>query len=193
MIEILPNWHPIFVHFTVAMLTSSVIMFIIGYVLHSVKWRDQMLIVAHWNFWIGTVSAVVTAIAGWFAYNSVAHDTVSHAAMTVHRNWALGTLAAIFVVAIWLIMSKRAWHQLSYGFLSVIFLTFSLLVTTSWYGGELVYRYGLGVLSMPMMKTEKNSQSDDGQAHDGDKISDKETKVKRESKPSGHDGHNHEH
>ena len=196
MIEILPNWHPIFVHFTVALLTTSVIMFIFGYVLNTSKWRDQMLIVAHWNFWIGTASAVGTAIAGWIAYNTVTHDAASHAAMTVHRNWALGTLTAIFIVAIWLILSKRAWHKVSYPFLSAIFLTFSLLITTSWYGGELVYRYGLGVLSMPMMNKEMSPNSSDGHGSHEHGINKKQSIDKSNSnkqKVMSDDGHNHKH
>jgi hypothetical protein len=37
--------------------------------------------------------ALIVATLGWFAFNSVAHDEISHAAMIVHRNWALGALA----------------------------------------------------------------------------------------------------
>lgn len=38
-----------------------------------------------YNYTIGTV------LAGWYAYNTVPHTALSHAAMTDHRNWALST------------------------------------------------------------------------------------------------------
>lgn len=191
MIEIVPNWHPIFVHFTVAMLTMSVMLFIAGYVLHQSKRQEQMLIVAHWNFWIGTVSAIATSIAGWFAFNSVTHDTASHAAMIVHRNWAFGTLSVLLIVAIWLIFSKKTWFKISYPFLSAIFLTFSLLVTTAWHGGELVYRYGLGVMSMPMMNKGKDNDNADSQNTIIELTIPKDTFSK--PKITSSDGHDHEH
>ena len=190
MIEIVPNWHPIFVHFTVAMLTVSILLFLVGVTLTKSKWHEQVLIVAHWNFWIGTLAAIATAIAGWLAYNSVAHDTPSHAAMTVHRNWAFITLGILIPAAIWLAWSKRSLFQVPKLFVVSLVITFGLLSTTAWYGGELVYRYGLGVMSMPMMN-EGEGGHDDHLHTKSDSTSQSSSGVKL--KVTGHDGHNHDH
>ena len=49
-----------------------------------------------------------------------------------------------------------------------------LLMTTAWYGGELVYRHGIGVMSLPNAEiyqgpnkpeTQSNSHDDDNHAH----------------------------
>lgn len=190
MIEIVPNWHPIFVHFTVAMLTVSILLFFVGATFSKNKWHEQILVVAHWNFWIGTAAAIATAIAGWLAYNTVAHDTPSHAAMTVHRNWAFVTLGLLIPAAIWLAWSKRSLYQVSKIFVVSLGITLGLLGTTAWYGGELVYRYGLGVMSMPMMNEGSGSHDDHAHDHGHTKVP-ANTSIK--PKVSSHDGHNHKH
>ncbi len=149
MVEIVPNWHPIFVHFTVALLNVSVGFFVLASVLRSHRWRDQWLSVAHWNLWLGSGFAIVTVIAGWFAFNSVAHDPPSHAAMTDHRNWAFTTLAVVLLLSLWSMWRYRAGNRPNTPFLVVTLIMLGLLASTGWRGGELVYRYGLGVMSLP--------------------------------------------
>lgn len=160
MIEVIPNWHPVFVHFTVALMSVSGVMFIIAYFARARQYREGLLKVAEWNFWVGSTVTIATVLAGWYAYNTVAHDTPSHAAMTLHRNWALGTFAMIIVLAFWLWKSRRSGAiKLSFPFVIVITAFLGLLGTTAWHGGEVVYRHGLGVMSMP-------KSEGDGHAHE---------------------------
>ncbi len=160
MIEILPNWHPIFVHFTVALLSVAVVLQLLVHFLPSTSVRNEWMIVARWSLWLGAALAIVTAIAGWYAYNSVAHDEVSHLAMTDHRNWALVTLALFVALAIW--SFQRWWSQRTpiQGKAGVIFLLGLavggvLLASTAWRGAELVYRHGLGVMALPKVDAEE--------------------------------------
>jgi len=53
--------------------------------------------VANWSLWSGCLVTIGTVFAGWYAYNTVAHDQSSHAAMTLHRDWALAT-ASLFLI-----------------------------------------------------------------------------------------------
>jgi uncharacterized membrane protein len=108
MIEILPNWHPVFVHFTIALLSMAVVFYLLKAVLPANnEYQTALRTLAKTNLLIGTGFAVITAIAGWLAYNSVAHDTPSHLAMTTHRNWALITLAVFIVLALWSLWQKQ--------------------------------------------------------------------------------------
>ena len=91
MIEIIPNWHPVFVHFTVAMFSLSTLFYVLSHITANSELQKQWLIVAKWNLWLGAVISIITVAAGWQAYNSVAHYTPSHLAMTDHRNWAMAT------------------------------------------------------------------------------------------------------
>ena len=164
MFEIIPNWHPVFVHFTVALLSLAVGFHIIHPFLPAGKMKQDCYRFAQWNLCLGTGFGIVTAIAGWFAYNSVVHDTPSHAAMTEHRNWALVTLALFLLLASWSLWKERAKQTSSVGFLFVLLIGGGLLLSTAWRGGELVYRYGLGVVSLPQAETEDHDHDSHSQS-----------------------------
>lgn len=114
---------------------------------------------------MGTAFGVVTAIFGWLAFNSVVHDTPSHVAMVEHRNWALSTLALFLVLTGWSVWRyRRKVTATPVTFLVAMLLALALLMTTAWHGAEVVYRYGIGVMSLP--KAEKHGTSGEGHAHD---------------------------
>jgi uncharacterized membrane protein len=150
MIEIIPNWHPVFVHFTIGLLFTSILLFVVAQILpDKLILRDQLQMVAHWNLWIGYAMALITAVFGWVAYNSVTHDAPSHEAMTLHRNWALLTLGIFLPVVIWSAVSFHQINNPTWVFVLVLLIPALFLARTGWLGAEAVYRYGLGVLSLP--------------------------------------------
>lgn len=166
MIEVIPNWHPLFVHFVVALLSMSTFFFIILKISSLSTFHDKIKTMAYWNLWFGTGFAIITAIAGWFAYNSVAHDTPSHAAMTDHRNWALVTLSVYIVISFWSLKQFKNVKNASMSFTIAIILASALLVSTGWRGSELVYRHGLGVMSLPKVEGEGHAhEHTDGEGH----------------------------
>ncbi len=172
--EIIPNLHPVFVHFTVALISVSAGLFValalFGRALPE-GLRLQLGIVARWNLWIGAVITLVTVAAGFYAYNTVAHDGPSHVAMTEHRNWALAAAILIAVAAAWSVAGDRAAAGPGRMFVVLLLVTQGVLLSAAWHGGELVYRYGLGVMSLPQSGGEGHHHSHDGNAghrHDGD-------------------------
>ncbi|MDX1252454.1 MAG: DUF2231 domain-containing protein [Gammaproteobacteria bacterium] len=167
MIEIIPNWHPIFVHFTVALLTVAIAFFALVRFTKNQRLREQWLTVAYWNLWLGGGFSVITGIAGWFAFNSVNHDTPSHEAMIEHRDLALITIAVVVPLALWSWWKYRAGGKVNGVFLVLLLASGGLLASTAWHGAELVYRYGLGVKSLPKAEGEGHAHShDDGGGHD---------------------------
>lgn len=164
MIAIIPNWHPIFVHFTVALLLLSVALHI-ATLFVSEPIKGQWQIVARWLLWIGAAISLLTLIAGLHAFNTVSHDDPSHAAMIDHRNWAFATLAVFFVLAIWSSLRVRANRKLGKLFLPAMLIGSLLLISTAWHGGELVYRHGLGVMALPEL--DKHSHEGEGHHVDG--------------------------
>ncbi len=149
MINVLPNWHPVFVHFTVALLIVSAAMHLLSHFVSGSGLKNQLAIVARWNLWIGIGFTLLTVTAGWYAFYTVNHDAPSHLAMTEHRNWAMATLAVFLGIAAWEYYLHRHGKGKSWLFTALLVLASGLLLSTAWHGGELVYRYGLGVMSMP--------------------------------------------
>ena len=150
--EIIPNLHPVFVHFTVALLSLSTGLFILLHLFGShlpEGLRQQLRTVARWNLWLGAGITLITVAAGFYAYNTVAHDAPSHAAMTDHRNWALVTAPLFIAIALWSMIYVWRGRQLGSLFIVVLLIAQVLLLSTAWRGGEVVYRYGLGVMSLP--------------------------------------------
>jgi uncharacterized membrane protein len=184
MIEIIPNWHPIFVHYTVAFLSISPLLFALNYFLPAdSSYKEKSFIIARWSLYLGSIITIGTLTAGWDAYNSVAHDVPSHAAMTDHKNWAFVTAAIFTSLALWAFNTKRK-DQMSFLFIALIIAASTLLAATGYKGGELVYRYGLGVMSLP--------QSESGHAHAAGTPPHNDAAVQKQD-TADNKSHNHEH
>ncbi len=184
-IEIIPNWHPIFVHFTIALLSISALLYVAGVALK----KPNILMAARWNLWIGVMMTVGTLLTGFYAYNTVVHDGPSHVAMTNHRNWALFTASAFVLLALWALWKQRGAKTVNPIFAGLMVLATGLLAVTGYKGGEVVYRHGLGVISTPDMRNHNLIvHSEAGKAEDSDADIAKEPVQENPG-----DNHNHQH
>jgi uncharacterized membrane protein len=149
MIEVIPNWHPVAVHFTVALLITASALFVLGTVLRKRPSGGALTTAARLNLALGVAVTVATLATGWSAYNTVAHDAASHENMTVHLRWAVATALVFLGVGgvAWLERRKVAGAGLV--LLALLAAGSGALVVTGWLGGENVYRYGLGVMRLP--------------------------------------------
>ncbi len=199
-IEIIPNFHPIFVHFTIALLSISSLLYLAGFVFK----KEKLLEVARWSLWAGFVITIGTVLAGFHAYNTVTHDGPSHAAMTDHKNWALATASTFAVLAIWSFFRHRGGKPTGIVFVILILFASSLLAVTGYKGGEAVYRYGLGVMSLPKVSGDGGHGSHehaDGKGHGSSSSSSASENTKSHHGENGSnnqepasDGHsNHQH
>lgn len=165
---IIPNWHPVFVHFAVGLLSMAVLFHLLTLLTRSERLRRDWSATARWNLWSGTAFAVLTALTGWYAYNTVAHDTPSHLAMTEHRNWAIATVLIFLVLSIWSVRRHRVRRPIHWPLALALLLAFGALAGTAWRGGELVFRHGLGVMSLPAAGAHDHPGAGDAAALDAD-------------------------
>lgn len=160
-----PNIHPVFVHFTYALLVTSALSLLVVAISSPGGWRDTLRHAGDWMLAFGIVAAIATIAAGLQAYYSVAHDGPSHAAMTTHRNWALPTAAILVLLAIWRFIKRAEKPGVLYAFL--LLGAAGLLSVTAWWGGRLVFVHGLGVQSMPQATGEGHDhEHGPGEEHD---------------------------
>ena len=154
--EILPNWHPILVHFTIAFVVTCAI----SQIFRTSNEDKQRTLESFQNVLtpLAFLAILATVATGLYAYYTVQHDSPSHAAMTDHRNWAfITTLTFVVSCGLWKWSKHRA-----RAITTVLFaLSLLLISVTGFKGGELVFQYGVGVRSMPEV-------SGDGHDHDHD-------------------------
>lgn len=186
MVEIIPNWHPIFVNFTVALFLVATLLYSVALLAPNAPWRQACLGTAHWNLALAAGFALITVGTGLNAYYSVAHDSPSHAAMTDHRNWALVTASAIVAMGLWQWMRRRSDSQPHWILAVALVLAGGLLTVTAWKGAELVFRYGLGV--MALVEAEEPGHSHE---HGNDDHESPDPATDQEDEHSAHTDHAH--
>jgi len=144
MFEVLPNWHPIFVHFSIALFVMAAALYFFHLAVGG-RWKSSIVAAARINLWLGAVLTVATVAAGVHAFASVEHLPSQQSFMSDHRNWALATAVIWWLIAIW--EGWQAWQLKppSKLVLAVMLAAVVLLGVTGWKGGELVYRHGIGV------------------------------------------------
>lgn len=147
--ELIPNAHPLAVHFPIALTLIALLFSLAARLRAQHSAALQLATVGHWSLWIAALSAVIAAMFGWLAYNSVNHDAAGHAAMLIHRNWAIPTAVGLVILATLDAWKSRANQLMSWPVLIVLFLLSASIAVTGWLGGEVVYRHGIGVLSLP--------------------------------------------
>lgn len=165
MIEIVPNWHPIFTHFPIAMVIGTNLCFAFAIITDRKQLKEDLFTTSKYCLWLGALFSLGTVGTGLHAYYTVAHDAISHQSMTMHRNWGFVT-SFLLILTAWIAF----YHKDSWGkrylkrTLAALCVLSLLVVVTGYYGGETVYRYGSGVLSLP--KVSEHSHADQASSSD---------------------------
>jgi len=169
MIEIIPNWHPVLVHFTIALLAIATLLFLVLAVAGRGRALPGVEAAANWNLWLGAALTALTIAAGLQAAGSVAHDDAAHVAMENHKFWALGTAGLFIVLALWNAIRVRRAQGIGIAFVALMLVAVVGLAGTGLRGADLVFRHGLGVQSLPQVAGEGGGhQHDEGEGHSHD-------------------------
>lgn len=132
--------HPIFTHFPMALWSISLLWDLLGI------WKGDSL---WWNFskWsiaVGLVFAFLAVITGLVDFAKIPQGGPAERAAMRHM---LIVIAAVIMYAGSFVFRLGDPLPTGYRFVFAIFLSiigFVLLLIGGWYGGELVYRYGIG-------------------------------------------------
>lgn len=147
--EIIPNVHPAIVHFPIALTLVAFLLGLIAYLTRRYAITEHFSVASHMSLWLAALGAIGAVIFGWLAFNSVNHDEGGHLAMLTHLVWAIPTALGLVGVAVWDI-AKNGFKKPVSLFMVIQLLVLSIGISvTAWLGGEVVYRHGIGVLSIP--------------------------------------------
>lgn len=189
--QIIPNLHPAVVHFPIAL---TIVAFILGLAARLFRQSASSTSLAAAGYYVlilAAVSAVAAVGFGWLAFNSTMnHDDAGHAAMLLHRAWAIPTAVGLVLLAIWHSFKSHQESPMSIPVLVCLAGLSMSVATTAWLGGEVVYRHGIGVLSLPASGGHQHAGHHHGMAS--------ESEMPAQDSHSGHqhessEGGSHEH
>ena len=198
--QIIPNYHPMVVHFPIALTIIAFLLSIAAYARRSHPVSAQLAAAGHFTLWLAAIGAAAAVLFGWLAYNSVNHDDAGHAAMLLHRAWAIPTAIGLILLASWDAWKYRVNELISVPMLFLLFLLSQAIAVTGWLGGEVVFRHGIGVLSLPSSEISEHGQhhehgGKDAAEHAHGMSEDKadENADERTELPTDEKGESHEH
>lgn len=144
--NILPGWHPIVVHFPLALVVTAAIVLLAARIVRKPSWAVALATVGTWNLCLGAAAAVIALGSGLAAAIDLQLSTAARHAVSLHVLWALFTTLALLLLAVWRGAGNAAESRPSPLFLLVLVAATGALVVTGYRGGQNVYRYGIGVL-----------------------------------------------
>ena len=156
--QIIPNYHPIVVHFPIALTIIAFLFSIAANARRSHPVSAQLAAAGHFTLWLAAIGAAIAVLFGWLAFNSINHDDAGHAAMLLHRSWAIPTAVGLVLLASWDAWKYRVNELISVPMLFLLFLLSQAIAVTGWLGGEVVFRHGIGVLSLPSSEISAHGQ-----------------------------------
>jgi uncharacterized membrane protein len=143
-LHILPEpflWHPVAVHFPLALLT-------LGW---AAAWSTKLIRstpawvteAVSWCLWLGTLGAWAAVLLGLLAEDLAPHVPSAWEVLADHKSLGIWTALSFTFLSLWRLFSrdKQVWV-----FLLLWTGAAGLLIATGMHGGWLVYHFGMGVL-----------------------------------------------
>lgn len=143
MISILPNWHPMTVHFALALPITATLLISLARVAPERAFAAGAVQAAKWSLAIGIAALWLSIGTGMHAYLTEPMDAAAEQAVRVHQYWGWGT-AAVFTMAPALWQAQHP-KQVGLALLVCCWLGTACASVTGWLGAENVYRHGVGV------------------------------------------------
>ena len=139
------EWHPVAVHFPLVLLPLSVCLDLAAWWRRRPEWH----LLAYTLLLVGTLAALAAVLTGTEAASRWAHAAVRE---QIDRHEDLATIALFVFVGI--VLGRLPLHLLGRhqdwrlkGLIVAAALACGILWQAAFYGGELVYKYGVGVRS----------------------------------------------
>jgi uncharacterized membrane protein len=141
----LPGWHPIVVHFPLALVVTGTLLLLAARLLRHEGRAATLATVGTWNLCLGATAALLALATGLAAVLDLRVGVAAHQAISTHLKWAIFTTLALVLLAVWRGAGSAPQSRPSWMFLLVLLAASAALLETGYRGGQNVYRYGIGV------------------------------------------------
>jgi uncharacterized membrane protein len=140
------NFHPLFVHFPIALLSISWIFDLLGTILR----KEELTRAGWWTQLSGTIALLAALATGLGAKASVSVPAAGAGHLARHEQVAF-VAAALFLVHLYLRirLQRTPGRRMTPALLVLSLVGLLLIWLGAWLGGELVYRFGVGVHTSP--------------------------------------------
>lgn len=139
-------WHPMIVHFPLALMLTSALCLLASRMIRRASVANSLAVVGSWNLVLAAFSALVAIGSGLITAGHV-HTTPEGAAnLNMHLAWAVGSGLVVVGLAVFRGAGVGPSGRPRNIFLVLLGVASIALIITGFYGGENVYRFGLGIL-----------------------------------------------
>jgi len=145
-VTLIPGWHPMVVHFPLALVTTAVALLLAARLLRQERLAATLATVGTWNLCLGALAAMFAIGTGMAAAMHLEVSPAAHHAISLHVRWAMFTTLGLVLLAVWRGAGTAQESRPSWIFMIVLLGAFAALVVTGYRGGQNVYRFGVGVL-----------------------------------------------
>jgi uncharacterized membrane protein len=145
-VTLLPGWHPIVVHFPLALVVTGAMLLLAARILRQERQAATLATVGTWNLCLGALAALVALATGLAATLHLQVGPAAHQAISLHLRWAIFTTLALLMLAVWRGAGTAQESRPSWIFMVILLAATAALVVTGYRGGQNVYRYAVGVV-----------------------------------------------
>jgi uncharacterized membrane protein len=140
-----PGWHPIIVHFPLALIVTATFCLTLARLRPSLPVADSLGLVGTWNLSIGAVALLAALASGLAAAIDLHVGAAAHLAIAAHVKSAILTSILVLAAALWRGFGVAPTTRPSWLFVLLLWAAAAALTVTGYRGGQNVYRYGIGV------------------------------------------------
>jgi uncharacterized membrane protein len=144
-VSALPGWHPLIVHFPLALVMTASPMLIAARLVRREALAAACAIVGTWNLCLGAAAAIFALASGVAALLDLQVGAAARQAISLHMKWAMLTTLLLVLLAVWRGAGNAQGSRPSWAFILCLLAATASLAMTGYRGGENVYRYGVGV------------------------------------------------
>jgi uncharacterized membrane protein len=144
-VTLMPGWHPMVVHFPLALVTTAVVLLLAARLLRRERLAATLATVGTWNLGLGALAALFAIGTGMAAAMHLQASPAAHHAISLHVRWAMFTTLGLVLLAVWRGAGNAQEARPSWLMMIVLLGALAALMVTGYRGGQNVYRYGVGV------------------------------------------------